>query len=98
VTLYSCRIGYSWTLVRADTTADAQRKIGERLGYRHKPWLWRGIEVRRATKRDVQKYGTVADASRPAPKPNKKRREPTAKKLTLLEGDRIPDDDGTDAA
>jgi hypothetical protein len=94
MTLYSCRVGYSWTLVRADTPDAARRQLGERLGYEHKPWLWRGIEVRRATKRDVEKYGSVADASRRAPKTTKQRREPTARKLLLLEGHKLADDDG----
>lgn len=79
--LYSCKAGLSWVLVRATNADEARRTIGERLGYTYKPWLWRTIDVRPATGDDITRYGALADAQRPAPKPGEKRRTPTAQRL-----------------
>lgn len=62
MTLYSCGVGTSWTLVKADNADAAREQLGRRLGYEYKPWLWRAIVVRKATKKDVRMYGAVVDS------------------------------------
>lgn len=87
--LYSCRAGTSWTIVKADNPAHARQLLGERLGFEHKPYLWRTIEVRRATKADVESYGALADAGRSTSKKAssaRKPRERTAKRLIDMVG------------
>lgn len=64
MTLYSCGVGTSWVLVDAHNAEAAREKLGVRLGYEHKPWLWRDIVVRKATADDVQQYGAVVDSTR----------------------------------
>lgn len=97
-TLYSCRAGSSWTIVKADNPSHARQLLGERLGYEHKPYLWDSIAVHRATKSDIEAYGALADAGRTVPKkPGKAKRprEKTAKRLVQMVGQSSLMDDET---
>lgn len=81
MTLWSCNVGTSWVIVKAGDTNAARFAVAERLGITARPWLWRDLSVRRATARDIDRYGALADATTGRKLKGKTAREPTAKKL-----------------
>jgi hypothetical protein len=92
VTLYSCAVGSSWVLVNAHNADNAREQLGIRLGYEHKPWLWRDIVVRRATAEDVTHYGAIVDSTlKPGASPAK--RPHTAALLAQLAPEPDPTED-----
>lgn len=45
MTVYLATIGTSLLLVDGDSEDHVRRAVGERLGYKAKPWLWRDMPV-----------------------------------------------------